>query len=324
MTSEIGIAEVLVTPDRALILTSRIEAKRLRDEEIPDCFELEEFAWADDSAATRFTRAICGERSGGRILSDRPESGEEKLPIEFHDLRLVMTASEIERYRTLGCEAAEAMFESFSSCDPTWTEYQLAGRGANALWARGIEPTLVLVAGEERLPKYRHPIATSKSLGTVAMMVFCGRRNGLYANLTRFVAFRSFTGSERRRHEQVAQVEATAFDHSRPGVSTGVVFDAIARSYERIGEGEEILNHHQGGPTGYLSREEVAVSSTARSNSIILCEGMAVAWNPSLPGAKIEDTVLITSEGVEVLTRDPDWPSMTVAGRLRPDVWERK
>jgi hypothetical protein len=46
---------------------------------------------------------------------------------------------------------------------------------------------------------------------------------------------------------------------------------------------------------------------------------MAVAWNPSLPGAKIEDTFVILSDRkLENMTFDPNWPSLEIAGRLRP------
>ena len=38
-------------------------------------------------------------------------------------------------------------------------------------------------------------------------------------------------------------------------------------------------------------------------------------WNPSVPGAKSEDTVLVTKEGIEVLTApSDDWPK--VSGRF--------
>jgi hypothetical protein len=50
---------------------------------------------------------------------------------------------------------------------------------------------------------------------------------------------------------------------------------------------------------------------------------MALAWNPSLPGHKIEDTILVGDDGVENLTIDPRWPTVTVGGRARPDVLVR-
>lgn len=50
----------------------------------------------------------------------------------------------------------------------------------------------------------------------------------------------------------------------------------------------------------------------------------ALAWNPSLPGAKSEDTVLVMPDGgLEVVTLDPRWPATAVSGRSRPAVWVR-
>ena len=37
------------------------------------------------------------------------------------------------------------------------------------------------------------------------------------------------------------------------------------------------------------------------------------AWNPSVPGAKSEDTFLITEAGAELLTATPGWPQVQVA-----------
>jgi hypothetical protein len=49
---------------------------------------------------------------------------------------------------------------------------------------------------------------------------------------------------------------------------------------------------------------------------------MALAWNPSLPGAKVEDTFLLAKQGLENLTLDPAWPMTSVDGRPRPMVLE--
>jgi Xaa-Pro aminopeptidase len=148
----------------------------------------------------------------------------------------------------------------------------------------------------------------------------CGRRAGLFANLTRFAWFREPTVAERRTAMDVALVEADALDATSPGATLGGVFAAITAAYDRLGHPRAELNHHQGGTTGYRSREVIATPG----DSTILDAPVAVAWNPSLTGAKIEDTVLLTDAGLEVLTLDPSWPTVEVAGRLRPDLLVRK
>ena len=48
-----------------------------------------------------------------------------------------------------------------------------------------------------------------------------------------------------------------------------------------------------------------------------LAARMAIAFNPSLPGIKLEDTFLVGEDGLENLTFDPAWPAITHASRQR-------
>jgi hypothetical protein len=316
LTTETGIAEVLVTADGAWVLTDQIEGARLAAEEVPPGFEIWAGPWNNPGARQTFVESVV---KGGAVISDRPAPGERPLPAELVARKRRLLAEEHERYRVLGRDAAEAMTDVLKIAEPSWTEWQLAAAGAAALWRRGIEPALTLVGGERRLPIYRHATATREPLGARAMLVFCGRRHGLYANLTRFVYFRQPTDEEERLIEHVARVEAVAFRVSRPGTTLGAVYDVIASGYAELGHPGAELLHHQGGTTGYLSREAFGLPGL----DLRIEEATALAWNPSLPGAKIEDTVVTTSSGIEILTVDPAWPTVEVDGRPRPDVLVR-
>ena len=312
LTAETGIAEVLVTAEDAWILTDEIEAQRLKDEEIPGNFQHYANPWADAAARESFVQQAT---NGGKILSDRPiPHVEKRLPASLQQHKRTLMPSELERYRQLGRQASEAMTEVLKAAKPDWTEYQLAGAGAEALWARGIHPALTLVAGERRLPLYRHATATGEEIGRQAMLVFCARRHGLYANLTRFVSFGTLSEQSVKLHSDVRQIEAEVLDFLKPGIALNAVYDTLAGVYQRHGYHNGIRQHHQGGTTGYLAREVVANPMTNDT----LEENMAVAWNPSLPGAKIEDTFVLLKDGLENLTFDPNFPSVEVAGRLRP------
>src|SRR5215212_7510360 len=56
-------------------------------------------------------------------------------------------------------------------------------------------------------------------------------------------------------------------------------------------------DHHQGGMTGYASREIIATPGTQQEIKV----GQAFAWNPSLVGAKAEETFVLGPDGPEVL-----------------------
>jgi Xaa-Pro aminopeptidase len=282
-----------ITSDTVRLHSSQIEAARLAEEEAPGV-EVVRYRWYSPPAA----------------------QGPSDLEHDLTPLRLVLSREEQDRYRALGLDAAAALGEGIRSARPDWSEYELAGAIGEGLLSRSIQPLVLLVAGEERLFRHRHPIAKRRPLGRLCMGVVCGRRHGLIANLSRL---RSFGHPEAKTlHKHVCQVEAAALGASQPGATLGQVLEKIRAGYSTIGRAQEFENHHQGGLSGYQSREVLALPG----NPTRLEAGMALAWNPSLPGAKVEDTFLLTETGLENLTPDPRWPMMTVDNRLRPMVYE--
>ena len=311
-TTDTGIAEVLVTAGDACVLTDQIEGERLRLEEVPAGFSFHIEPWAEPELREHFVLAAA---EGRPVLSDRPQADELPLPLPLRQRKLVLGDAEQARYRLLGREAAEAMTEVLHRARPDWTEQQLAGAGAEALWRRGIHPALVLVAGARRLPLFRHATPSHEPIGERAMLVFCARRHGLYANLTRFVGFGGAAAAPAAQRALMA-LEATGLAAVAPGKSLSSVYHALAQAYHHADVEDAIREHHQGGITGYLAREIVATPSTATQ----LEQGMAFAFNPSYNGMKIEDTFLLGPDGLENLTFDPAWPSVDIQGRQRP-LW---
>jgi len=316
LAGETGVAEILITDYQALVVTNAIEARRLEEEELPEAFELRVTPWAHPARHEAEIRKAAATRL---IFSDRPAAAEEPLAAELVRAKRTLVAGEVERYREVGRLAAEAMTETLKKARPGWSEWELAAAGAGSLWSRGLEPALVLAAGERRLQLYRHPKPTSEQLGNQAMLVFCARGCGLYANLTRFVSFGRLPMDRVQLHRQVWEIERQALEESQPGVALKTVYGKLAQAYAAAGRPTAIEEHHQGGTTGYLSREAIATFESTET----IGEQTAVAWNPSLAGAKVEDTFLVTGQGLENLTHDPAWPGVEVGGLQRPQVLER-
>jgi len=196
----------------------------------------------------------------------------------------------------------------------------VARRAADALAARDIRSVVTLVAADERLEKFRHPVPTVRRWERVLMVVVCARRAGLIASLTRIVCAGAAPEGLRRRTAAAARVNARLLAATRPGATGSELYDAAARAYAEEGfAGEERL-HHQGGAAGYRTRDWVAHPASAES----VLENQAFAWNPSITGTKVEETCVATATGVEVLTTTPGWPQIPVSveGReyLSPDV----
>ena len=310
--SEAGVAEVLISDSGAWILTDRIEAERVRADEAGG-IEVVEFPWESRAARESFVRG-----KAKVVASDAPVGEEMRLPAGFLELRLQLEPEEVERYRRLGADAALALGRALREVSGSSTEQELAGVTARELWKLGIHPLLTMAAGEKRVVSYRHPISKAERLGSRAMIVCCGRRGGLYANVTRHVWWRAITEAEQKANEGVLAVEAAAFAATEEGVGLPECYARIADAYRRLGLENEIHRHHQGGSTGYGAREEVA---SPESPAYARKEGFrAYAWNPSLPGAKVEDTILRHPDGrLEILSVDSAWPVREFGKRPRPE-----
>jgi Xaa-Pro aminopeptidase len=299
-----GAASLLITPTSRYLITTNIEAPRLEHEE-----KLAEQGWEFRVARWHEAQDVIAELTRGRKLgADGSYPGATDLSGELASVRAALTPEEGDRFRALGRLCAEAMETTLRSVHPGQTEYQIAGLLAHEAESRGAQAIVNLIATDERIFNFRHPLPTAKKLERYAMLVLCGRRRGLVCSVTRFVHFGRLPDDLRRKAEAVAGVDAVFITATRPGRSLSEVFKHAAAAYASAGFPEEWTQHHQGGLTGYEPREIVATPDTQDRVSI----GQAYAWNPSVAGVKSEDTILVGENGNEVLTTIPGWPTMTV------------
>ncbi|MFN3866875.1 MAG: M24 family metallopeptidase [Demequina sp.] len=273
------------------------EAQRLRDEEV-DGVTVRAVAWHEDVAP--------------------PDPGvlrDVDVPGALRDARAVLLPVERRRYSGFCVEAAARVGAVARELAPDDSEREVAARLVAEIARLGAEPVVVLVAGEGRTG-VQHPLPTAARIGRRAIVAVGARRHGMIANLTRVV---SLGAPPHPAESALRAVEADAWAATRPGRALGDVLADIATAYARHGLGADAwLAHHQGGPTGYLGRDpKVMPGEVAKVHA-----GQAFAWNPWVPGAKTEDTVIVGDEGVEVLTVDPDWPSIDVQGVARPATLE--
>lgn len=129
------------------------------------------------------------------------------------------------------------------------------------------------------------------------MLVACSEREGLYANLTRMVYFDEPDEELRRRQELCEVIMEKMRETTTPDRTLSEVFRECKKLYAEAGFPDEWRLHHQGGLTGYASRELVATPET----NLNIQTGMAFAWNPSITGAKAEETFILTESGAKVV-----------------------
>lgn len=306
-----AIADAIVTHQEVTVIADDIERGRLEAEELPQGVELVYVPWHDPEAR----KAELAKRLGtGRVLSDKPAEGCDVR--DFWPLRIPLLPEEIARYRALCQETAHIFTDVLTTIAPGITEHELAGRLAEGLRARGMQPAVLLIGSDDRLERYRHPMPKDQRIEQRVMAVACARRHGLYANITRFVSFGAESEARQQAYRDLLAIEQVVLDGTQHGVIVKDLFADLQGAYARHGHDGGWQHHHQGGATGYLTRDFIAQPASER----ILSTGSAYAWNPSLPGLKVEDTVLLVDDTLEILTEDPRWPLTVVGNRRRPEI----
>ncbi len=307
-----GEAKLLITPTGRFLITNNIEATRLDQEE-----ELADQGWEFRVVHWHKAQDAVSELTRGLTLgTDAPYPGATELSAELARLRTRLTPEEVERFRTLGHLCAQAMEGAAQVVRPGQTEHEIAGLLAHETESRGMQAIVNLIATDARILSFRHPLPTDKKLDRYAMLVLCGRRRGLVCSITRLVHFGPLPDDLRAKAEAVAQVDANFIAATRPGRTLGEIFKLATAAYAKTGFADEWHLHHQGGPAGYEPREYVA---TPGSKDLVTT-GQVYAWNPSITGAKSEDTMVVGEHRNEILTTISGWPtqSVTVEGQTEP------
>jgi antitoxin VapB len=284
-----GSTVVVVSADGEWVVTDAIEAPRLRAEEPAlSGIEIVEHPWPD--GPDEVVRHLVG---GGDTTVRRD--------LDLSPLRMVLDDEAIARYRVVGADARVAIEEAAAAVEPTMTELDAASVLAAAAWRRGLHAPVLLVGGAGRVARFRHPVPTAAPLGERAMLVGSFERGGLFASVTRFVHFEAPSSDLAHRFEVTDELlRRMRDDASVPGRTLGDAFADLQRWYAEAGFPDEWRHHHQGGVAGYQSREVIA----RPGDRTPIRAGMAFAWNPSVAGAKSEETFVLPPEGgaAEVLT----------------------
>lgn len=299
-----GVAALLVTQSGRYLITDNIEAPRFEKEEKLSAqgWEFRVHLWHEHP------QIVSQLASGLKLGADVPYPGAVDLSQQVARLRSILTDEEAQRFREVGQLTAQAMEAAARGIRPGMTEHEIASLLSFESEKRGVQPIVNLVAADERIFDFRHPLPTAKTLERYAMLVLCGRRWGLVANLTRLVHFGRMTAELRRKAEAVARVDAALIAATRPGRTLGDILQAGIDAYAAVGYPDEWNLHHQGGIAGYEAREVIAVPGMTD----LVHTGQAYAWNPSITGTKSEDTILVGDGQHEVLTAIEGWPTLKV------------
>ncbi len=153
-----------------------------------------------------------------------------------------------------------------------------------------------------------HGVGSHKTVesGELVTIDFGTRVNGYHSDETVTLAVGEVDGKLRQIFDIVLEAHDSALARVAPGMAV-CDLDEIARNYIASKGYGEYFGHSLGHGVGLDVHEYPAVSSRS---TVVLTEGMVITiepgiYLPDVGGVRIEDTVVVTADGFEVLTSIP-------------------
>lgn len=293
------------------LIANNIEMPRLLDEEISaDDFEPVQVSWQAEKDGRTVLERARSLTTAAKIASDIPLfAGVKAIEPAIASCRYELTPPEIERYRELGRDAGETLGNVISKIGPGQTENEIAGMVRSELSTHSIFSVVTFVGADERIAEYRHPVPTDNKWTDTLLIAVCARRHGLIASLSRIVCVGEIPPELRRRTEAAAAINAAVYEATSVAISGAEIYRVAADAYAKEGFADEIDKHHQGGATGYRTRDWVVHPTQTE----IVRRDQAFAWNPSITGTKCEETAILTDDGLEVITATDGFPVISAS-----------
>jgi Xaa-Pro dipeptidase len=302
--TENGICTIMITKDARYFICNNVETLRMIEEELlPDLgFEALTMMWFENKTQ-ELIRGVIG---GGKYASDNgiPDSVNANEVILV--LERVLCENEIGRYLQLGKIYSPVIESYMTTIKPGDTEVAIAGRLGVKMWENGLEPVLYLVASDERILKYRHPVPTNKRVENVLMISCNARYKGLITKITRMMYFGKAPAELLEQYQKNIVIENRMVAMTRPGVSDKDIFDSAKRFYAEAGYPEMWQMHHQGGPESYTNGFYLMSDDVHEVVRLHQCYG----YNPSITGTKTEDGFIVDEEGPIFLTYPVIFPKL--------------
>lgn len=240
-----------------------------------------------------------------RFPASKIVSSEEKL----RRLRMIKDKEEIRRIKKACALADYAIDVAITEIRAGKTELDIVAAIEFELKKKGVQKmafmTTVLAGTNSALP-HGAPGETKIQEGDLIVLDLGVVVDGYCSDITRTVAYRDIGKKQREIYDTVLKSQLAAIKASKAGVTCAEV-DLTARNIIAGAGYGPYFTHRLGHGLGISVHEYPSVTET---NSLVLEEGMVFTIEPGIyipgtGGVRIEDDVLVTSQGPLMLTKYP-------------------
>jgi Xaa-Pro aminopeptidase len=227
------------------------------------------------------------------------------------ELRTIKTAAEIDRIREIGVAAEQITRDVFASFGAGASERDIATFVAERYAEAGGDGLTMLVVGSGHRSAAVNAPPTGRVLerGDVLRLDIIGTKAHYHSDVARTAVVGEPTTEQLRVYDLLLGVHRRCLEALRPGVLASVVY----RIYREALDSAGLPSYHfVGHGLGITLHEEPFVNGLT---SAPLAEGMVLCIEPLTLiegrfGIQIEDEVLITDDGCELLTEAGELPSL--------------
>jgi Xaa-Pro dipeptidase len=244
------------------------------------------------------------------VKSGAPEADYPDASDILSDLRLRKDQIEVETMRKAVKIAQSALEATIPLIKIGMTEKELSSELVVQLLRHGSEPELpfnpIVSGGPNSANPHASPTERQLHAGDLLVVDWGAAHDGYISDLTRTFAVGEVDNEYKRIHKIVAESNAAGRAAAKPGVPCADVDNAAREVIEKSGYGK-YFTHRTGHGIGMEGHEEPYMRG---DNMQLLEPGMAFTVEPGiyLPGrngVRIEDNVVITETGADVLSNMP-------------------
>lgn len=243
------------------------------------------------------------------LLQLSPEAKLLSLSPQLEAMRAIKDETEIQSAAKAARFADLAVETGIEALKPGCTELEVVARIEYEMKRQGIREmsfsTMVLF-GEKSGDPHGKPGTRKLQEGDLVLFDLGVIVEGYASDITRTVAFRSIGEEANRIYETVRRAQEAALDQCRPQTPMMEVDQAARQVITEAGYGPQ-FSHRIGHGLGISSHEYPSLHG---KNKDLLSEGMIITvepgiYVPGIGGVRIEDDLVITADGHQVLTRFP-------------------